>query len=961
MQDIFESTDRIVEAYMGIGQHVSAAIVDGLRQTSREHERHRRDALADINELREDWRKMIMSYEKIRKTRDASIKVAEEARLVFEKANADKNVTKAYVERMKDDYASKARRTLICKEEYIQGARLIKELQTRFYEVDLPAALNKLQHIEEARIKQTRDCLVKFGSVIQGAIKMESSQYAHMLAHWERMNAASVVEAFVDIARSERPFEYPEELNIDIGASPAECNLAVDGGRASTIMGLAPRSAVRCLPMAADNALIMGSDTTAIASRLGQLKEALIEVGRRRDGVNVLYCLYRDCPELADDETKEATEAELKNLCEEYDCLSSEHDQLSTKLASLYPADRPRKLSSTAGLQSSAVSTFTSAQSVQPAASSYGGGDGSSFCLPSAAATSATMTFEGQAWQERGNLNGRQREEASSAPERDEKEGASVMGEAPRHAGKGVSPFMTRQQSPIEERKQQPPQQQSLQQSQQQSQQPAHQAMSHYQESKHSPQGADRQHASDAQLLPPPTAEPNEYSQMRHGDGESPRDQAGRASRQLQAARAARESREGAVPQMASTSSYSSHRDVESRRREGGPVEHEEQQRAVSADGSLYGRDRTGSIGPVFAERAGAPRKLMNLHMYGPPSKASTAYSATTSPSCHSGRSEEESNEMRQMARKIERHRELAIAAVAERERRENGSPRPTDGRSDGEAGSSRREGSLQARGGALESPGGGAIIKSPSSIGSPSGVRLQGSPTTVEQIKEASKEREAARLLKARQELRAKEGSLGGNAIEEETSRRHSVELHTAAARVVQDGARLREQREREDEMQQRRREEALRLQETIERDRQSRQRYQDARDAEEAAQAARLERVRAASMLAEHQRLEADQAARHRTQAAASQAAERALIEAERRRQQQGDAAMGFLAQVLFDFDGLNARDELSVCAGDLVTITADDGEWWHAVAADGRSGYVPFNFVFRVPTVTPTPSPL
>lgn len=71
--------------------------------------------------------------------RDTAVKAAEEARVAFEKANDDKKVTKAYVEKLRDEYAVKARRTLVCKEEYIQAARLIKEQQKKHYDEELPA------------------------------------------------------------------------------------------------------------------------------------------------------------------------------------------------------------------------------------------------------------------------------------------------------------------------------------------------------------------------------------------------------------------------------------------------------------------------------------------------------------------------------------------------------------------------------------------------------------------------------------------------------------------------------------------------------------------------------------------------------------------------------------------------------------------------------------------------------
>ncbi len=53
-------------------------------------------------------------------------------------------------------------------------------------------------------------------------------------------------------------------------------------------------------------------------------------------------------------------------------------------------------------------------------------------------------------------------------------------------------------------------------------------------------------------------------------------------------------------------------------------------------------------------------------------------------------------------------------------------------------------------------------------------------------------------------------------------------------------------------------------------------------------------------------------------------------------------------FLARVLFDFEALDEAYEVSVHQGQEVTILGRDGEWCQVEVGDGRTGYVPLNYI-------------
>lgn len=328
MGDLLQVADKVGAAHYALAGQVQGTLIDKLKGTAREHDRMRRETLNEVRTSRAAWKKQMTAFEKIRKTKDAAIKAAEDARIAFERANQDKNVTKAYVERLRDEYATKARRTLVTKEEYIQAAQSIRTVQRAFYDVELPQLFDRLHQIEEARLTRIKDHLREFAELLASMATDEAAYYNGLLGKWGSLAPALILQQFIDELRTDGPFTYPEEVIIDECAS-TEC-LGVVSTTASP-PGRPPISEVPKLSRQASR-LLLCQDTEVIRARLIELEREIPTMERKHEGVKNLHQLYQDQPELADETTRGEAERQMYELASELASLRLEKSQLEEKV-----------------------------------------------------------------------------------------------------------------------------------------------------------------------------------------------------------------------------------------------------------------------------------------------------------------------------------------------------------------------------------------------------------------------------------------------------------------------------------------------------------------------------------------------------------------------------------------------------------------------------------------------------
>lgn len=311
LADILCFVDKSVLARQEFAFKLKVQVVESLIQTAKIHVSERKHVLRDIKNLRSQWSKMVSSFEKIRKARDTAIQKADEAKTAFDRANYDRNVTKAHVERLRDEYTALGRKALLCKEEFIQATALIRELRDKMYGTDLPNAFNKLQKVEENRIEGTKQSLNTFATGFRYATDLEQDQMSNLAEQWSQLQSNTIVELFVESIRSEKPFEYPE------------------GDLLREKEGDEER-------MRRKSSLLLAScDPLPIRTRIAELKAEERILIKEKDGLQVLIKLYTSNPDLSDRDALEKVLSQHSQISKLLELNVNETKALITKMSTL--------------------------------------------------------------------------------------------------------------------------------------------------------------------------------------------------------------------------------------------------------------------------------------------------------------------------------------------------------------------------------------------------------------------------------------------------------------------------------------------------------------------------------------------------------------------------------------------------------------------------------------------------
>lgn len=119
-----------------------STIYPSTKDTLREHSRFYKDLITDANALRQTHRQLLRQHQVQKKATEAALKAAEDAKVTYERLDGDMNATKAQVEKAREDFKQKMKKSLMAKEEFSEAKVKMEELTKRHYEEDLTPAFD---------------------------------------------------------------------------------------------------------------------------------------------------------------------------------------------------------------------------------------------------------------------------------------------------------------------------------------------------------------------------------------------------------------------------------------------------------------------------------------------------------------------------------------------------------------------------------------------------------------------------------------------------------------------------------------------------------------------------------------------------------------------------------------------------------------------------------------------------
>lgn len=99
--NILDQTERIGNAHQQAAETLENEVHSLIKDTIKNYETERKKQFSDVKQLKTDLKKTLEQHEKVKKSYEDACKAADAAKAVFEKADSDRNVTKAFVDKVR--------------------------------------------------------------------------------------------------------------------------------------------------------------------------------------------------------------------------------------------------------------------------------------------------------------------------------------------------------------------------------------------------------------------------------------------------------------------------------------------------------------------------------------------------------------------------------------------------------------------------------------------------------------------------------------------------------------------------------------------------------------------------------------------------------------------------------------------------------------------------------------------
>ena len=133
-------------------------VPEELRTLCHEHEAHRKALQSEIKAQQEAWKRAIVAFERIRKSKERAQAAADAAQLAVHRAAGTGGV--AHRRRLEADCEEKLRRAALAREDYSHAASALLSKKKEIFGDQLPRLLDSLERMERARIGALRAVLV---------------------------------------------------------------------------------------------------------------------------------------------------------------------------------------------------------------------------------------------------------------------------------------------------------------------------------------------------------------------------------------------------------------------------------------------------------------------------------------------------------------------------------------------------------------------------------------------------------------------------------------------------------------------------------------------------------------------------------------------------------------------------------------------------------------------------------
>ncbi|EPZ31773.1 hypothetical protein O9G_000252 [Rozella allomycis CSF55] len=310
LDDCEEKSKFVTEMTSLLDHDVCTTLKSFIKSTDKDMKKWFSEYKTNYEELRYEYE----AYERHKRIQDSTCRIAEEAKIAYEKADGDLNATKAQVSQLKKALNLKTVHAHEALEDLETSFEKMSLTEKQYYHETLPNSLRELQKMEEERLSEFMRIFKGFLARLQTNANRDKEVLESLNSQISNLDNRSQINHFVNANKSNPSSKIP-----DISTSNVPPVLQATVIRRKEKTRNANSVLINTIPQIPlnDEDIYNSPEekrSKRATKRIHQIEEETRMILKKIEGVKKLLSAYSLQPTFSDRQTKHETESELQDL-----------------------------------------------------------------------------------------------------------------------------------------------------------------------------------------------------------------------------------------------------------------------------------------------------------------------------------------------------------------------------------------------------------------------------------------------------------------------------------------------------------------------------------------------------------------------------------------------------------------------------------------------------------------------
>ncbi|KAK3088869.1 hypothetical protein FSP39_024788 [Pinctada imbricata] len=211
--DLMRELHDLAGQHEVIAENIQAQVIKDLNNVISDGKSERKKCLQEGSRVQDHLKNSLAQLDKSRKTYERAFKDAEKATDAYRKADADINLSRAEVEKHRNQMLLKNNQCDECKNDYAAQLQQTNGHQKEHYTQQMPAVFQQLQNLDENRINKMKDYVNQCATIERNVIPIINTCIDGMVKASDSISATE--DSKLVIERYKSGFPIPEDIPFD--------------------------------------------------------------------------------------------------------------------------------------------------------------------------------------------------------------------------------------------------------------------------------------------------------------------------------------------------------------------------------------------------------------------------------------------------------------------------------------------------------------------------------------------------------------------------------------------------------------------------------------------------------------------------------------------------------------------------------------------------------------------------